>query len=285
MTTDTGARERAAAVLQGIFDVWGARVLVTGAASGLGFAFAEALAECGAHVTLADVDEALLTESTQGLAARDLQVRSVVVDVTDAATVQAAVDGVVEAEGGLDVVFANAGIGAVPGFAFEGGQTVDTIDPAVLDRVLGVNLRGILNTVGAAAGVMKRQGSGRIVVTSSIAGLQAEPYVCYGYVSSKAAILNVVRQAALELASHNVLVNAICPGPVKGTRIGKGATLDPEPEAEAVWTKVIPLGRMGVPAELKGLALMLASPASSFVTGAIHVIDGGATLSGPGVQA
>jgi NAD(P)-dependent dehydrogenase (short-subunit alcohol dehydrogenase family) len=271
-------------VLEDVFDVRGKRALVTGAASGLGLAFAEALAECGARVTLTDVDAGTLTASTEELARRGLAVRSEVVDVTDAAAVQAAVDGVVEAEGGLDVVFANAGLGAVPGFAFPGGQTVDAIRAEDMERVMSVNFRGIVHTLGSAAGVMKRQGSGRIVVTSSIAGLQAEPYVCYGYVSSKAAVLNVVRQAALELAPHGVLVNAICPGPVKGTRIGGGATLDPDAESEAAWAKVIPLGRMGSPSELRGLALLLASSASSFITGATYVIDGGATLAGPGVQ-
>ncbi len=267
-----------------IFDVRGAVALVTGAASGLGFAFAEALADCGAHVTLADVDADLLAESTRSLADRGLAVRSEVVDVTDAAAVQAAVDGVVEAEGRLDIVFANAGIGAVPGYAFEGGQTLDAIARADLDRVLGVNLHGMLHTIGSAAGVMKAQGSGRIVLTSSIAGVQPEPFVCYGYISSKAAIINIVRHAALELAPYGITVNAIAPGPVKGTRIGAGATLDPTEEAEAGWARMIPAGRMGTPDELKGVALLLASRASSFLTGQTLVVDGGATLAGPGVQ-
>jgi NAD(P)-dependent dehydrogenase (short-subunit alcohol dehydrogenase family) len=270
-------------VLEEIFDVRGARALVTGAASGLGFAFAEVLADCGAHVTLTDVDDATLQGSTQALAERGLSVRSEVVDVSDRDAVRRAVDGVVSEHGGLDVVFANAGLGAVPGFSIPEGQTVDAVDPNVLDRVLRVNLRGAINTIGAASAVMKRQRSGRIVATSSIAGLQAEPLVCYGYVSSKAAIINVVRQAALELAPYGICVNAIAPGPVKGTRIGAGVTLDPTPEAEANWARMIPMGRMGTPAELKGLALLLASPASSFITGFTHVIDGGATIAGPGV--
>jgi NAD(P)-dependent dehydrogenase (short-subunit alcohol dehydrogenase family) len=272
------------AVQEEIFDVRGTRALVTGAASGLGLAVAEALADGGAHVTLADVNEALLTESTQRLADRGLHVRSAVVDVADAAAVQAAVDAIVAAEGGLDVVFANAGIGSVPGYAFEGGQTLDAIAAQDINRVLDVNLHGMLHTIGAAAGVMKRQGSGRIVVTSSIAGLQPEPFVCYGYVSSKAAIINIVRHAALELAPYGITVNAIAPGPVKGTRIGKGATLDPTPEAEAGWARMIPVGRMGTPDELKGVALLLGSSASSFLTGQTLVVDGGATLAGPGVQ-
>ncbi len=144
--------------------------------------------------------------------------------------------------------------------------------------MLGVNLNGVLFTMRSAAAAMRKQGSGRIVVISSIAGLRPEPVVCYGYIASKAAIINVVRQAALELAPHGVLVNAVCPGPFKGTRIGGGATIDPDPETEKMWSDMIPVGRMAEPEELKGLTLYLASPASSFVTGAVHVIDGGALV-------
>ena len=153
------------------------------------------------------------------------------------------------------------------------------VERSVWDQVLGINLNGVLFTMQSAAAVMKRQRSGRIVVTSSIAGLRPEPIVCYGYVASKAAVLNVVRQAALELAPYGVLVNAICPGPFRGTRIGGGVTENPDAETERMWASMIPLGRMAQPEELKGLALLLASPASSFITGAAHVIDGGALIS------
>jgi len=258
-----------------VFDVRGLRVVVTGAASGLGLAMAEILAECGARVTLADIDAERLESVTASLADRGGTVRSFVVDVSDEAQVQALVDDVVAAEGGLDVVFANAGIAATPGFAVEGGQRLDTVERADWDKVLGVNLNGVLFTLKYAAAVMRRQGSGRIIVTSSNAGLRPEPVVCYGYAASKAAILNVVRQAALELAPHGVHVNAICPGPFKGTRIGGGVTENPEPEMERMWATTVPLGRMGQPDELKGLVLLLASPASSFMTGAAYLIDGG----------
>jgi NAD(P)-dependent dehydrogenase (short-subunit alcohol dehydrogenase family) len=273
-----GRDDRAAEVLGRLFDVRGARVVVTGAASGLGFAMAEVLAECGARVTLADVDEGTLAEVTASLVERGTDARAFTVDVSDSDQVQALVDDAVAAHGGIDVVFANAGIAAQPGFGVEGGQQLDSIESDVWDRVLGINLNGALYTMRSAAAVMKRQGSGRIVVTSSIAGLRSERIVCYGYIASKAAVINLVRQAALELATHGVLVNAICPGPFQGTRIGGGATLDPDPETKAMWEGMIPLGRMADVEELKGLVLYLASPASSFVTGAAHVIDGGALV-------
>jgi NAD(P)-dependent dehydrogenase (short-subunit alcohol dehydrogenase family) len=267
--------ERSQDVLARLFDVRGVRAVVTGAASGLGFAMAEVLADCGAHVTLADVDEGLLEESTAALAGRDLNARSFVADVSDESRVEALIRDVVEVEGGVDVVFANAGIAASAGWAVEGGQQLQTVEREVFDRVLGVNLHGVLYTMKHAAAAMKKQGSGRIVVTSSIAGLRPEPVVCYGYIASKAAVLNIVRQSALELAPHGVLVNAICPGPFKGTRIGGGATLDPDPETEQMWTSMIPLRRMATAEEVKGIVLLLASPAGSFITGTALVVDGG----------
>jgi NAD(P)-dependent dehydrogenase (short-subunit alcohol dehydrogenase family) len=257
-------------VYERIFDVRGTRAVVTGAASGLGFAMAEVLAEAGARVTLADVDAERLEEAAASLGAR-----SFVVDVSDEAQVRALFEDAEAAEGGVDVVFANAGLASVPGFGVEGGQRLETVEASDWHRVLGVNLTGVLHTMKHAAGVMKRQGSGRIVVTSSAAGLKPEPAVCYGYAASKAAVLNLVRHAALELAPHGVLVNAICPGPFKGTRIGGGVTQNPTPELERMWSRTVPLGRMADPEELKGLVLLLASPASSFMTGGAYLIDGG----------
>jgi NAD(P)-dependent dehydrogenase (short-subunit alcohol dehydrogenase family) len=274
--------DRSAEVLGRLFDVRDVRAVVTGAASGIGFAMAEVLADCGARVTLADIDGELLEESTRALAERGCRVRAEVVDVSDADQVQRLFDRVVEADGGVDVVFANAGIGSAPGFAVEGGQHLDSIARSDWDRVIGVNLNGIMFTIGRAAAAMKRQGSGgRIVVTSSVAGLRPEPVVCYGYIASKAALVNVVRQAALDLAPHAININAICPGPFKGTRIGAGATLDPDPETERQWAATIPLGRMAVVEEVKGLVLLLASPAGSFMTGAAYVVDGGALVAAP----
>jgi NAD(P)-dependent dehydrogenase (short-subunit alcohol dehydrogenase family) len=270
--------DRAAETLGRLFDVRGTRVVVTGAASGLGFAMAEVLTDCGAHVTLADIDIARLEASTKKLVGRGDQAAAFVADVRDEAEVQALFDDVVEREGGVDVVFANAGLASVPGFRVEGGQTLDTVRREDWDRVLDVNLNGVMHTMRAAAAVMKRQGAGRIVVTASNAGLRPEPMVCYGYAASKAAVIHMVRHAALELSEHGILVNAICPGPFYGTLIGGGVTEHPTEEMKAMWAELIPLGRMADPEELKGLVVLLASPASSFITGAAHVIDGGSLV-------
>ena len=265
-------------VQERIFDVTGARVVVTGAAAGLGLAMAEVLAECGARVTLADIAEERLTASTEALRGRGLDARASVVDVADEGAVDSLLDEVAAEHGGVDVVFANAGLAAVPGFRSENGQTFDTIERSDWDHVLGVNLTGVMHTMRAAARVMKQQGEGRIVVTASNAGLRIEPMACYGYHASKAAVIHLVRAAALELAPHGILVNAICPGPFYGTLIGGGVTEHPTEELKRQWETLIPLGRMAHPDELRGIVLLLASPASSFITGSALVVDGGSLV-------
>jgi NAD(P)-dependent dehydrogenase (short-subunit alcohol dehydrogenase family) len=122
---------------------------------------------------------------------------------------------------------------------------------------------------------MKRRRSGSIVVTTSIAGIKSEPLVGYAYVATKAAMGNVVRQAAVELAPHNIRVNAIAPGPFY-TNI-RGGVMFKDPDVVKRFEEMVPMGRCAQPDEIKGLALLLASPAGSFITGTVIPIDGGTT--------
>jgi len=138
--------------------------------------------------------------------------------------------------------------------------------------VLAVNLGGVFATVQAAAGVMSPRRRGSIIAVVSVAGLKAEPMVGYAYAASKAAVVNLVRQAAAELAPLGVRVNGIAPGPIR-TNIGGGRIRDPQ--AEAGFRAAVPMGRIGDPEEIKGLALLLASDASSFITGVTIPLDGG----------
>ena len=256
------------------FDVSGLRAVVTGAASGLGLAMAEVMAEGGARVTLVDLD----LDGLEQVAARlGGDVRTAAVDVSDADAVKRLFDEVVEEQGGVDVAFANAGISTEPGVLDERGGLAN-FDRGIWDAVLGVNLNGVMFTVREAAVRMKEQGSGRIVVTASTAGVGTDPLVGYSYSVTKAAVIMLVRQAALELAPHGVHVNAIAPGPFR-TNIGSDAAPIP-PEA---WNDIVALGRMAEPDELKGVALLLASPASSFMTGAVIPVDGGQLLMSHGV--
>jgi len=259
---------------QELFDLTGQVAFVTGAASGLGLAFAEVLAANGAAVAMLDVDEAALAETSAAIRTAGGEVETHLVDVSDKERLFAVVDDIAARRGRLDIAFANAGVSGGRGFYSAEGH-LENMPDEVFERALAVNLTGSFNTLRAAAKHMKKQGSGRIVMTSSVAGLRAEGMVGYGYTSSKAAIVGIVRHAARELAPHNVLVNAIAPGPFL-TNIA-GGRVKTDPEAAKAFSDMVPLKRIAHTDEIKGLALLLASPAGSFITGITIPIDGGVT--------
>ena len=191
------------------------------------------------------------------------------------------VDRIVAVHGRIDIVFANAGVARGRPPLFPEGW-LDDMSMTDYNALIDVNLHGVVYTVQAAAKHMKRQRSGSIVTTASTAGLRNDPYTPYSYTIAKAGVINFTKQAAHDLARWNVRVNAIAPGPFK-TNLGGGAPTSAA--AEEMWKAVVPLGRMGDPAEIKGLALLLASNASSFMTGGVYPIDGGALLQGPSLPA
>jgi NAD(P)-dependent dehydrogenase (short-subunit alcohol dehydrogenase family) len=255
-----------------IFDVSGRVALVTGAGSGLGLAMASVLANCGATVVAADLDETRLRQSFGGFHGSG-SVELAPLDVRDPDAVDALVDDVAQRHARLDTVFANAGIAKGRGLRDEAGH-LDTFDMTDWHALLDVNMNGVVHTMRAAARWMKKWRGGSIVATASTAGLRQDPLVSYSYVVAKAGVINLVRQAALDLARWNIRVNAIAPGPFR-TNIGGGPAT---PAGEKMWSSMVPLGRMGDPSEIRGLALLFASSASSFMTGGIYPIDGGALL-------
>ena len=262
-----------AAVLDRLFDVAGLGAVVTGAASGLGLAIAEVLACCGAHVTLADADAEGVQRATADLAATGATVRSAVVDVADASAVDRLLREAAEQPGGLSIVFANAGISAGTGPTTPQGQ-LTAVEQERWDRVIAINLSGVFATLQAAARYVTPDGRGRVVVTSSVAGIGGDPMVGYAYAASKAGVIALVKQAAADLGRGGTLVNAIAPGSFR-TNIAGGRIK--QPGAAEQFAKTTLIGRLADPSELQGLALFLSSPASSYVTGATFVIDGGAT--------
>ncbi len=257
-----------------LFDVSGRIVFVTGAASGLGLAYSEVLAENGAHVVMTDIDERTLRERAAALQRSGVSVEAIVLDVGDTDALRGVIDTTAKKHGHLDVAFANAGISAGTGPFTEAGA-IRNVSLERWKNVVDINLTSVFATIQAAAAPMTAQRSGRIIVTSSIGGMKSEPMVGYAYAATKAALNNLIRHAAVELAQHNVLVNAIAPGPFL-TNIANGR-VKKDPEVRKQFEKMIPLHRVAEPDEIKGLALFLASPASSYVTGAVIPIDGGAT--------
>ena len=263
------------------FDVAGFGAVVTGGASGLGLAYGEVLAAHGARVTLLDVDAGTVEAQAERLRGEGLDVRGAVADVADHDALDRAIDEAAEAYGRLDVAFANAGIDSGPGFlgAWAGSERPRVPDGALerysderWNRVIEVNLNGVFATTRAAARHMRPRGFGRIVVTTSLAATKVETAIGSAYMAAKAGARHFVRCTALELAGDGITVNAIAPG-FFVTNIGGGHAHNPE--TQAAMAKDIPMHRVGWPDDIKPLALFLASPASSYVTGQEIVIDGG----------
>jgi NAD(P)-dependent dehydrogenase (short-subunit alcohol dehydrogenase family) len=264
------------------FNIAGRSAFITGAASGIGLAYAEAMAEAGANVTLADVDTAGAEREAARLRGEGADARGVTCDVSDLDQVAAAFDGHVAAFGGLDICFANAGWDAGNGFWSPAGERnpkgqIDVYDPEAWQRSIAINLSGVFHTIREAVRCMKAGGGkGSIIATASNAGIMNEAIVGLPYMPAKAGVLHLVRHAALELAEFGIRVNAIAPGPFI-TNIGDG-WVKKDPAAKLAFDKTIPLGGMAETDQIKPLALLLASDASSYMTGAHVVIDGGVIL-------
>jgi len=267
-----------------LFKVEGYGVVVTGGASGIGLAYAEALAENGACVTILDIDAHGIDRESQRLKGLGYSVRGEVVDIRDSGAIDSAFDSALRAHQRLDVVFANAGIDSGPGFLGSWAGTERQRNPAGSlesytnerwNRVIETNLNSTFATLRAGARLMRPRRSGRMIVTTSVAAYQCEPAIGSAYMAAKAGAAHLMRCIAQELAADGITVNAIAPG-FFVTNIGGGHAK--QPQVQAAMSNTIPMHRVGFPQDIKGLALFLASPASSYITGTHIVIDGGSLL-------
>lgn len=251
-----------------LFDLSGRVVVITGAGNGLGYEFAEAMAEAGADVVCADIDMTGNERTADRVTALGRKALAVRCDVTRESDV-AALFGSAEREfGRVDVAFANAGIAdAVP-------QPLHEYPTELWNQVLAVNLQGVFYTDREALRIMFRQKRGKLINVASMWGLAGASSVfpIPAYNASKGAVVNLTRELALQYAPHNVQVNAICPGFFR-TRLAGGAYDDPG--FVAAISAFTPMGRVAEASEMKGTALYLASDASSFTTGLMLVTDGG----------
>jgi NAD(P)-dependent dehydrogenase (short-subunit alcohol dehydrogenase family) len=243
----------------------GRAAVVTGAGSGIGAATARRLAQEGARVAVSDVDEGRAKEVASSIESAGGRAIALRTDVSIRAEVEALIAHASEALEGLDILVNNAGIGV---FAPMGA-----LDDATIDRVIGINQKGVLYGMAVAGPRMVASGGGVIVNVASVAGLLGTPMDVL-YSATKGAVLAMTRSAAMELAP-TVRVNAVCPGGV-ATRF-----LDPIVGAEmkekvlASGGPVHPLGRNATAAEIAGAIAYLASDDAGFVTGEAHVVDGG----------
>ncbi len=244
------------------YDFKGQVALVTGASSGLGLATANAFAQAGAAVVLADRNEAALKAATEALTAAGHQAISVVCDVTDEAQAAAMVERTVATFGRLDMAYNNAGIlGPM-------GDVTDETSEA-FDEVNAVNLRGIWTCMKHELLQMRQQGSGAIVNCSSLGGLVGLAGRS-AYHASKHGVIGLTKSAALAYATRGIRINAVCPGCID-TPMGDGI----DPAAMKEFLRDQPIGRMGRPEEIAAAVLWLCSPGASFVLGVALPVDGG----------
>lgn len=242
-------------------------VLVTGGASGIGRVTALALAQAGAKVVLADVDEAGGEATARLIQERGSEALFVKTDVGDAAAVQSLMQTIITTYGRLDCAFNNAGIEGLP------TRTADASEDD-FDRIMRVNVKGVWLCMKAEIQQMVAQGGGVIVNTASVAGLVGAHSLPI-YSASKHAVVGLTKSAAVEYARKGVRVNAVCPTVIRTPMVERG--LAALPEFMDVVKQSIPMRRIGEPEEVAAAVLWLFSDASRFVTGTTLTIDGGFT--------
>jgi NAD(P)-dependent dehydrogenase (short-subunit alcohol dehydrogenase family) len=250
-------------------------VIITGSGSGIGRAIAQAFVEADYEVYASDVSEERLEETRQELGSPD-SLHTRVVDVSDYHSVSALVDEVVEKRGKLDVMVNSAGV-------FDGYADVLETTPELWAKIIGVNLTGTFYGCRAAAQVMTKQNSGRIITIGSVAG-QRGAADGISYVASKAGIEGLTRRLAIDVAPHGVTANVVAPGVIKtnlratseeilGDLVStqqRGIGVSPE-----IMDFLIPAKRSGEPAEVASVVLFLASDAAGYVNGQTIQVDGG----------
>jgi len=242
--------------------------LVTGAAKGIGAAVAKRLAQEHVHVLVGDIDEAAAGAKAEELRQAGLAADPVRIDVADGASVAAAFQSIDSRWGRCDIVVNNAGIAKT-------GPFVDfPLDS--WKAHLDVNVTGVLMCAQHGARLMMRQRWGRIVNIASVAGMRSVGVGRTAYGTSKAAVIALTRQMAVELAEHGITANAVAPGPVDTPMTQVLHT----PEFRKSYTDAIPMDRYGTPEEVAGAVAYLASEGAAYTTGIVLPVDGGFLASG-----
>ena len=244
--------------------------IITGGAGSLGLASAKLMLEEGAKVMLVDKSEKLMETALNEIGSSDSIISSIA-DVSDAEQTRGYIDQAVAKWRNIDVIFSNAGLSGVH-------KPIVEYPEDDFDAVMAVNVRA--SFLVCKYGLPKMNDNGSIIMTSSIMGVKAGPGIC-AYVTSKHALIGLMRTVALEAAPRNIRVNALCPGPVDNVfqnNIEKDASEMIGADATEMINSMIPLKRHSEPEEIAKTVLFLASGQSSFSTGSVFMADGGMNI-------
>ncbi|OZE79174.1 3-oxoacyl-ACP reductase [Rhodococcus sp. 15-649-1-2] len=246
----------------------GRKAVVTGGASGIGFASAMRFAQEGSEVAIWDIDKSRVEECVESIRATGATAHGFEVDISDTESVEAAATATIDTLGSVTVIMNNAGV-------LDDYATVLDTDDALWDRTFGVNLKGMFLVTRALLPSMLSAGGGSIVNTASVAA-----FIAGGggiaYTSSKHGVIGFTKQMSFDYAKQGVRVNAIAPGAVE-TGMTKDILNDEDLPVVAA-LRSAPAGRHAQPSELANVALFLASEEASFIHGAIYLVDGGWTI-------
>ncbi len=256
-----------------LIDLKNKTAIVTGGAMGIGFGIAYRLAEAGAYVVIADLNEGVGGKAVKELNDCGWKAAFIKTDVADAEQVGNAVNSAIHTCGGIDILVNNAGIYPI--------IPVMQMMPADFEKILAVNLKSVFLFTKAVGEVMIKQGRGGTIINiTSVDALHPSSVGLAVYDASKHGLWGFTKNTALELAPHNIRVNAIAPGGIATP--GTGAGMPVRPAMESILKKFvekIPMKRMGEPDDIGKVALFLASDLSSYMTGSQIVVDGGVLLS------
>lgn len=246
---------------------------ITGGGGGIGRAAANIFAAQGATVLILELDAAAAEAAAEEIRQAGGEARAYVVDISDEQQVRETFEKIDAAFGGLDILYNNASV-----FWGKKDAPLDVLDMAVFERIVKINLFGLVYCSKYAIALMKKRGGGSIINTGSSAGVIGIPK-CDSYTAAKGGTVSLTRSMAVEFGPYNIRTNCICPAAIATPMVVESNLSDPEFDEQAFLSHGTPLRRWGKPEDIASTALFLASDEASYLNGAIIVADGGITVS------